>query len=664
MADKLFRDYFNEKVTDTVLPVNAKVLIQDGTGEPTQINASSISTGQLVKVTENGKTGYRLKDADPANYGNIGDDAVDLSVTTFPSVNGATGDNSYASGVNTLATGSASNSSGESTTASGDGSNASGFNTLASGDYSNAQGFNTSAISEASNAIGVNTLASGVTSNSQGSNNFARSLAEHSGGVNGTDYTPQSVTGFNLIDRLVNYGNGVDTSNRSDAYTLFKNGMQKFFTAALSTITNAVKGSVMLDENARMNIHDGTDFKEVAFIDDVNLKVDKVTGSSLITDASITRLANTSGTNTGDVNETLGTVTGRGATTATPIILTSLLTVKDQKIDSDFITNLFIGRNAGNSNTPLSTTQGQQNTFIGSQSGIKNTTGYAVLNVGFASGYENTVGNGNCNVGYQSGYSNETGSFNTNLGTDAGARNKGDNNMFLGWHSGFGFSSFLTGDNNNILGYETGGNMLSAFGNNGLGRRVFFNLTNGYNNVSMGDLSSFNLQTGISNVTIGRDSGFSMVTSVSNVIVGQRAGYKLTSNFNTFLGNLSGFEVTTGSSNVFVGSNTGSSGSQKVDVINSIAIGSGTFTTKDNQAILGSATITETILRGNVGINQPTPTERLDVVGNGKFSGTLSCGQFTTATEPAYVKGSQFFNTTLDKMRIGGATAYETVTSS
>jgi|GEM_PF-6162074 len=44
MADKLFRDYFNEKVTDTVLPVNAKVLIQDGTGEPTQINAFLIGS--------------------------------------------------------------------------------------------------------------------------------------------------------------------------------------------------------------------------------------------------------------------------------------------------------------------------------------------------------------------------------------------------------------------------------------------------------------------------------------------------------------------------------------------------------------------------------------------------------------------------------------------
>jgi hypothetical protein len=67
---------------------------------------------------------------------------------------------------------------------------------------------------------------------------------------------------------------------------------------------------------------------------------------------------------------------------------------------------------------------------------------------------------------------------------------------------------------------------------------------------------------------------------------------------------------------------------------------------------------------GNLGINQLAPTEKLDVIGNIKLSNLLKLGQFTTATEPAYVKGAQFFNTTLNKMRIGGATAYETVTSS
>jgi hypothetical protein len=66
---------------------------------------------------------------------------------------------------------------------------------------------------------------------------------------------------------------------------------------------------------------------------------------------------------------------------------------------------------------------------------------------------------------------------------------------------------------------------------------------------------------------------------------------------------------------------------------------------------------------GNFGIFTTTPTEKLDVNGSIKLSNLLKLGQFTTATEPAYVKGAQFFNTTLNKMRIGGATAYETVTS-
>jgi hypothetical protein len=67
---------------------------------------------------------------------------------------------------------------------------------------------------------------------------------------------------------------------------------------------------------------------------------------------------------------------------------------------------------------------------------------------------------------------------------------------------------------------------------------------------------------------------------------------------------------------------------------------------------------------GNIGIGTTTPTEVLDVNGSIKLSNLLKLGQFTTATEPAYVKGASFFNTTLNKMRIGGATAYETVTSS
>ena len=42
---------------------------------------------------------------------------------------------------------------------------------------------------------------------------------------------------------------------------------------------------------------------------------------------------------------------------------------------------------------------------------------------------------------------------------------------------------------------------------------------------------------------------------------------------------------------------------------------------------------------------------------------TLIPIQATTAADPAYVKGAMYFDTTLNKLRIGGATAWETVTS-
>lgn len=55
---------------------------------------------------------------------------------------------------------------------------------------------------------------------------------------------------------------------------------------------------------------------------------------------------------------------------------------------------------------------------------------------------------------------------------------------------------------------------------------------------------------------------------------------------------------------------------------------------------------------------------KLQVTGNIKLSGVFNYGQFTTAAAPAYVKGGSYFDTTLNKLRIAGATGWETITSS
>ena len=58
-----------------------------------------------------------------------------------------------------------------------------------------------------------------------------------------------------------------------------------------------------------------------------------------------------------------------------------------------------------------------------------------------------------------------------------------------------------------------------------------------------------------------------------------------------------------------------------------------------------------------------SPTATITSAGAATFAGTISPQQATTAAAPAYVKGAIYFDTTLNKLRVGGATAYETITS-
>lgn len=53
----------------------------------------------------------------------------------------------------------------------------------------------------------------------------------------------------------------------------------------------------------------------------------------------------------------------------------------------------------------------------------------------------------------------------------------------------------------------------------------------------------------------------------------------------------------------------------------------------------------------------------LDSSQNAAFAGTVKPQLATTAGAPAYVKGAIYFDTTLNKLRVGGATAWETITS-
>ncbi|MDE1207679.1 tail fiber domain-containing protein [Tenacibaculum larymnensis] len=127
--------------------------------------------GGLIEVTENGNTGYRRKDADANNYGDIGHRAIDLSWSDGPSTaKGATGNYAIATGLNTTASGFFSTAMGQLTEASGYFATAlGGDGTTASGAYSFASGQNCTASIDGSTAMGQGSIASGVASLAVGS---------------------------------------------------------------------------------------------------------------------------------------------------------------------------------------------------------------------------------------------------------------------------------------------------------------------------------------------------------------------------------------------------------------------------------------------------------------------------------------------------------------
>lgn len=164
---------------------------------------SSANVSGLEALDEGNGLGWRLIDRDPANYGNIGLSAADLS-TSFDvgSSHGAIGSYSFAAGLNTIASGSDSAAFGFETEATAFQSTAMGNGTTASGGASTALGSVTTASAEASTAMGSFTIAD-----------------DENGTVVGT-YNDNTITTTSLFQ----VGNGTSNANRSNAFSIEANG--------------------------------------------------------------------------------------------------------------------------------------------------------------------------------------------------------------------------------------------------------------------------------------------------------------------------------------------------------------------------------------------------------------------------------------------------------
>ena len=141
----------------------------------------------LEAIDEGNGIGWRLIGRNAAFYGDIGENAVDLSYSNSGLIpKGALGLNSFATGFFTTASGDYSTSMGYNTEAVGDYSTSLGFNTETLGNYAIASGRNSYASGEFATAMGENTTASGNASSAMGSGTTASGEYSTAIGINTT----------------------------------------------------------------------------------------------------------------------------------------------------------------------------------------------------------------------------------------------------------------------------------------------------------------------------------------------------------------------------------------------------------------------------------------------------------------------------------------------
>jgi hypothetical protein len=155
---------FTGNGTDTVnaiLTVNDKIylnsipLVANGETLYDPITGKYNNDGKVKQITESGKTGYRIYNENFVNYyGNIGSNAIDLTIQDYQQNRGATGDESVAIGKGSLS--------------SDYNSTAIGFNVQATGNSSFAAGMGGTVSGYASVGIGSSNTVSGSNSASIG----------------------------------------------------------------------------------------------------------------------------------------------------------------------------------------------------------------------------------------------------------------------------------------------------------------------------------------------------------------------------------------------------------------------------------------------------------------------------------------------------------------
>lgn len=173
--------------------------------------------------------------------------------------------------------------------------------------------------------------------------------------------------------------------------------------------------------------------------------------------------------------------------------------------------------------------------------------------------------------------------------------------------------------------------LLTALGNTGVGDSALRYMSTGVGNTAIGYRAAEGNLDGTGNVVVGAQACVGSATGGSNVVVGFHAASQVAAGIhetvavgafsldsavgdqNVAVGASSGRQLASGSGNVFIGALSGYGPSQAPTVSNSIAIGSRTFTTADNQVVIGNE-MTETFVLGGITITREQLMRLLELV--------------------------------------------------
>lgn len=326
--------------------------------------------------------------------------------------------------------------------------------------------------------------------------------------------------------------------------------------------------------------------------------------------------------------------------------------------------NIFIGLNSGINTIPYNETSGENNVFLGNESGRTNTTGASNVFLGYKSGYSNLSGYNNCFMGQESGYTNYSGKMNVFLGNKAGRNNyDGDFNVFIGYNAG---AQNTSGDRNIFIGYESGilnstgwGNTFvgeasgtantAGIGNSMYGNNAGFSNTDGDYNTTSGYSAGSGNTTGNYNSCFGAESGSLNYAGSSNSVFGYQAGRGspgISFNNNSFFGYRSGYTNTTGSNNSYLGFQTGYS---NLTGTGNVFLGyqAGYSETTSNKLYIDNSSTTLPLIygdfdgdyvkiNGDFDVTSLATVSGLDVNGDADISGTFGAG--TTTMDGTYFR--------------------------